>query len=229
VGLIIAIDGPAGSGKSTTARAVARRLGFLHLDSGALYRAFGLAACRHGWADPAGDVPAQRITELAAQDVGAEALEGVMVPLLDGRRLGDEIRTPQVTACASKISAHPAVRARVDELLRQLAARHQGGVVCEGRDMGTVVFPQAQLKVFMDADPEERARRRLLQRGEAVTPEDVVREASRLLARDHDDSQRDVSPLRRAPGALVIDTTNLSFEEQVERISQAARRILDTA
>lgn len=228
VGMIIAIDGPAGSGKSTTARAVARRLGFLHLDSGALYRAFALAACRRGWSGPAGDVPAQRIPELAAEDVGAEAVEGVMVPLLDGRRLGEEIRTPRVTACASKISAQPLIRARVDETLRRLAAEHEGGAVCEGRDMGTVVFPHAQLKVFMDADPQERARRRLLQRGEEVTPEDVVREADRLMARDRDDSQRDVSPLRQADGALVIDTTNLSFEGQVERISDAARRILDT-
>jgi cytidylate kinase len=227
--MIIAIDGPAGSGKSTTARAVAQRLGFLHLDSGALYRAFGLAACRLGWAGPAGDVQTDRIEQLASQDVGADIADGRVVAQLNGQRLGDEIRTPDVTACASKVSAHSAIRARVDATLRDLAKRHQGGVVCEGRDMGTVVFPDAELKVFMDADPGERARRRLLQRGDAVTAENVDRETGRLVARDRDDSQRDVAPLRKAEGAVVIDTTNLDFAEQVEKIVGAAREILDRA
>jgi cytidylate kinase len=227
--MIIAIDGPAGSGKSTTAREVARRLGFVHLDSGALYRAFALAACRLGWAAEHGDVPGERIPELAEQQVSARAEEGRTVAYLDGERLGAELRTPEVTACASKVSAFPEIRARVDEILRRLAARMPGGVVCEGRDMGTVVFPQAELKVYMEAEARERARRRLLQRGEEVTAERIDRESVRLNARDRDDSARSVAPLRRAEDAMVIDTTDLGFEEQVERIVLAAREILDRA
>lgn len=227
--MIIAIDGPAGSGKSTTAREVARRLGFLHLDSGSLYRAFAYAACRLGWQRPEGDVPAERVAELAARDVGANAVGDRVEVLLDGRRLGAELRTPEVTACASKISAFPQIRARVDEILRSLAASYEGGVVCEGRDMGTVVFPEAELKIFMDATAEERAKRRLIQRGEPATPASIEVEARRLAARDRDDSQRSVSPLKKAENAQVVDTTSLSFEEQVERIVEAARQILDTA
>ena len=224
--MIVAIDGPAGSGKTTTAQDVARRLGFVHLDSGALYRAFALAACERGWAGPAGDVPRERVAELAAIDVGGEVVAGTIVALLAGVRLAEEIRTPEVTACASKISAHPEIRERVNAVLRHLAAQHPSGIVSEGRDMGTVVFPEAELKVYMDAEPEERARRRLLQQGEQVSAESVNAEATRLVARDTDDSQRQASPLRKAEGAIVLDTTALSFEQQVERIVGAARRLL---
>ncbi len=127
-----------------------------------------------------------------------------------------------MTACASKISAFPEIRRRVNDLLRRLVAEHGGGVVCEGRDMGTVVFPDAELKVFMVASPEERARRRLLQRGESTTAARVREEARHLQARDQADSERAVSPLRKAEDALEIDTTKLSFAEQVERIVAAA-------
>lgn len=223
--MIVAIDGPAGSGKSSTAQEVARRLGFLHLDSGALYRAFALAACEQGWVGPAGDVPEERIAELAALDVGGEVVQGAIVAVLAGRRLADEIRTPEVTACASKVSAHPEIREQVNALLRSLAAQYPAGVVCEGRDMGTAVFPEAELKVFMDAQPEERARRRLLQRGEEASPEAVSEESVRLVARDTQDSQRATSPLRKAADAVVVDTTELSFEEQAAKIVEAARRL----
>ncbi|KPK79887.1 MAG: hypothetical protein AMS25_11045 [Gemmatimonas sp. SM23_52] len=225
--MIVAIDGPAGSGKSTTAREVARRLGFLHVDSGALYRAFAVAACQSGWVSPAGILSPDRVAQLAAQDVGVGVVDGSVVPQLEGRRLGDELRTPEVTACASKISAHPEIRRQVNARLRRLAAECGRGIVCEGRDMGTVVFPEAELKVYMVAAPEERARRRLLQQGRQVTPESVHAEAARLLARDTADSQREASPLRQAEDALLIDTTHLSFAEQVERIVAAARRRLD--
>lgn len=223
--MIIAIDGPAGSGKTSTAQEVARRLEFLHLDSGALYRAFALAACQRGWVGPAGDVPAERIAELAELDVGGEVVEGSIVAVLAGRRLADEIRTPEVTACASKVSAHPKIRERVNAVLRRLAVEYPSGIVCEGRDMGTVVFPGAELKVFMDAQPEERARRRLLQRGEDVSPQSVSEESARLVARDTHDSQRAASPLRKAEDAIVVDTTRLSFEQQVAQIVEAARRL----
>lgn len=220
--MIIAIDGPAGAGKSTTALEVARRLGYLHVDSGALYRAYAVAACRRGWASPAGVVPAERVSELAAQEVAASVEDGTLTAYLDGRRLGDDLRSPSVTACSSKISAFPAIRQRVNDLLRHLVAEHGGGVVCEGRDMGTVVFPDAELKVFMVASAEERAKRRLQQRGESVTSSRIKEEARRLEARDRADSERAVSPLRRADGAIEIDTTHLSFDEQVERILAAA-------
>ncbi len=222
--MIVAIDGPAGSGKTTTAKEVARRLGFLHLDSGALYRAFALAACERGWAGPDGDVPRERIAQLAALDVGGEVVQGTIVAVLAGRRLADEIRTPEVTTCASIISTHPEIREQVNTVLRRLAAQHPTGIVCEGRDMGTVVFPEAELKVYMDARPEERARRRLLQRGNDVSPTSVSDERARLADRDRRDSQRAASPLRKADDAIVVDTTNLGFEEQVAQIVEAARR-----
>jgi len=227
--MIIAIDGPAGSGKSTTAQEVARRLGFLHLDSGALYRAFALAACERAWVGPEGDVSRARIPELAAVNVEGEVVGGTIVPLLDGRRLDQEIRTAEVTASASKVSAHPEIRRQVNAVLRQLAAQHPTGIVCEGRDMATVVFPDAELKIYMDARPEERARRRLLQRGEDVSPEKVSAEAARLVARDTHDSRRQAAPLRKAEDAVVLDTTRLSFEEQVAEIVGAARRLLGKA
>ena len=225
--MIIAIDGLAGSGKSSTAREVARRLGFLHLDSGAFYRAFAVAACRLGWASPAGVVPAERIPELAGQNVSAEVISGVVAPTLDGERLGAELRSRDVTATSSRISAFPVIRERVNALARRLAAEYEGGVVCEGRDMGTVVFRDADLKFFMEAGPEERARRRLLQAGEDVTREALRAEEASLLARDQADSRRESSPLRKAEDARVIDTTDLGFEEQVETVVEAAQRYLD--
>ena len=147
---------------------------------------------------------------------------------LDGRRLTEELRSPSVSACASKVSVFPEVRTRVDEILRRLAADYSGGVVCEGRDMATVVFPQADVKVFMQASSSVRAQRRLLQRGEKVTAEGVQAETRRLVARDSADSGREVSPLRKADASIVIDTTELSFEEQVQQILDAAAECLDT-
>ncbi len=226
--MVIAIDGPAGAGKSTTAREVARRLGYLHVDSGALYRAFAVAACRRGWVSPAGVVPAESVAELAAQKVSAAVEGGTLAAYLNQRRLGEELRSPLVTACASKISAFPAIRRRVNDLLRRLVAEQGGDVVCEGRDMGTVVFPDAELKVFMVASADERAKRRLQQRGESVSSPRIREEARRLQARDRADSERAVSPLRRAEDALEIDTTDLSFDEQVERILAAAAERRET-
>ncbi len=222
--MIITIDGTAGSGKTTTAREVARRLGYLHVDSGSFYRAFAYAACRLGLASPAGVVPAMRIPELASQKVGAEIRDGSVVVTLNGRPLGEELRTPEVSACASKVSAFPEIRERVDALLRRLAMERGGDLVCEGRDMGTVVFPHAELKVFMKAQPEVRARRRLLQRGERPTSQAVKQEARRLRARDKADSERTVSPLRIADDAVVIDTSRLTFEEQVRRVLDEVQR-----
>ncbi len=225
--MIITIDGPAGSGKSSTARGAARRLGFLHLDSGALYRAFAYAACERGWANSEGELPAERAREVAQAEITAEgAVEGI-VARLEGRLLDEELRSQRVTKCASVVSAYPEVRRRVNDLLRSLAKKHWGGVVVEGRDMGTVVFPEADLKIYMTASPAVRARRRLEQQGRAVTPDELRAETYRLVARDTADSERSVSPLRRAAGAHEIDTTDLALEEQVERIVEMAKR-LDT-
>lgn len=226
--MIIAIDGLAGSGKSSTAREVARRLGFLHLDSGAFYRAFAVAACRRGWADADGVVSPERIPELALQDVGAEVVSGQVAPTLEGERLGAELRSGQVTATSSRISAYREIRVRVNALLRRLAADSEVGIVCEGRDIGTAVFPDADVKFFLEAAPEERARRRLLQEGKDVSPGVVRAEAARLKARDRADSQRENSPLRKAGDARAIDTTDLGFEDQVGRIVAEVRRRLDT-
>lgn len=228
--MIVTIDGPAGSGKSSTARAVARELGFLHLDSGALYRAFACVAVRQSASGPSSDaLDAKLVRAAAGAAVEAEATPEGMIIRLEGRRLDHELRTPEVTACASRISTVREIRERVNDLLRELAARWSGGVVCEGRDMGTVVFPEAELKIYMTASLEERARRRLEQQGESVTPDRVSEEATRLDARDRADSDRDLSPLRPADDALVIDTTRLAFEEQVAQIVELARDRLDTS
>ncbi len=222
--MIITIDGTAGSGKSSTAREVARRLGFLHLESGAFYRAFARVAARRGWTGPDGDVREDRLDALATADVRARGTEHGVVIEVDGEELGEEeLRAPAVTAAASRVAAHPAVRARVNQLLRRLAAEYPGGTVTEGRDMGTIVFPDADLKIYMVADPEERARRRLEQEGGTPTVERIREEARRLEDRDRADSTRPVAPLRRAPDAVVIDTTRLDFENQVRRVVELAR------
>ncbi len=229
--MIIAIDGPAGSGKSSTAREVARRLGFLHLDSGALYRAFAYVACRHGWDEMTGPAAESRMQELADVAITASSAGGRLTVELDDQPIGDEeLRTLRVTACASKVSAFPPIRDRVNELLRGLAAGFAGGTVTEGRDMGTVVFPGAELKVYMMAAPEVRAARRLAERAGAgeVSEASIRAESARLVARDLADSERAVAPLRPASDAKLIDTSYLGFEEQVERVVVLARAHLDT-
>lgn len=216
--MIIAIDGPAGSGKSSTAREVARRLGFVHLDTGAMYRAVTLKALRQG---------------VAVDDVqGLGALMGSTgisfagaVPdtriLLDGEDVSEAVRGNEVTARVSDYCAVPLVR---EELVRlQRATGERSPCVCEGRDIGTVVFPGAALKVYMDATVDERARRRqrdFAAAGSTRTLNELV-EAIRL--RDHKDSTRANSPLCRAADAVVVDTTALTFEEQVEQILSLAR------
>lgn len=226
--MIIAIDGPAGSGKSSTARAVAGQMGFLHLDSGALYRGFALVATRRGWVGEDGSVAESMIDDLARAEVDARIVDGGVEVSVHGTPVPDgELRTPGVTAAASKVSAYRPIRLRVNEILRRLAREHHGHIVCEGRDMGTVVFPDAGLKVWMEASVEERARRRLRQQGLPITSQSLREQMERLETRDTADSGRTESPLRRAEDALVIDTTDLSFNEQVECIVREARHRLD--
>lgn len=209
---VIAIDGPAASGKSSTARAVAGRLGVVHLDSGALYRLATLVALREELADSHEITRAldRRTIELVQRGTSAELT-------VDGESAEPAIRDAAVTAAVSRIAAMPAVRDWVNARLRA-AATEWGSVVMDGRDIGTDVFPDAALKVFLTATATERARRRLRQDGRDTDPEAVREEAAALAERDRLDASREVAPLRRAPDARLLDTTDLAFAEQVERI-----------
>jgi cytidylate kinase len=200
--MVVAIDGPAGSGKSTVARAVADELGFTYLDSGAMYRSVGLAALERG-ADPATVADGLRI------EVGSRVL-------LDGRDVTTQIRSPAVSEAASRAAADPQVRAAMVRQQRQLL--DSGDWVAEGRDIGTVVAPEAEVKVFLTATPEERARRRAAELD--VDPATVLAEQ---VIRDQRDSTRAHSPLAAAPGATVIDTTDLSLADVVRRIVERVR------
>lgn len=217
--LIVALDGPAGSGKSTTARAVAARLGYVYLDTGAMYRALALSYLRRG------DRPAP----VSGVDVRYEGTE--MRVLLEGEDVSALIRSPEVGAAASRISADASVREKMVALQRRIARGQleQGrGVVLDGRDIGTVVFPDADVKIFMVADPRIRARRRhaeLTEGGAAILEDQVL---SEILDRDRRDSERAVAPLRKAPDAFELDTTAFTIDEQVDftigKIRERARR-----
>jgi CMP/dCMP kinase len=221
--MIIVVDGPAASGKSSTARAVAARLAFRHLDSGAFYRALTAAALAAGI--PAERWPALTEAELDALGVHAAPDDGGFALFAGERSLGEEIRAPAVNAGVSLMARVPAVRHWLLGRLR--AAARDGDLVADGRDMGTVVFPEADLKFFLVADPEVRARRRLGEFGVShPAPAELAAEARRLLQRDRLDSEREHAPLRRAPDAIVVDTTALDFEEQVELILSHARKLL---
>ncbi|MBV8220707.1 MAG: (d)CMP kinase [Solirubrobacterales bacterium] len=200
---VVAIDGPAGAGKSTVARAVAEAMGFTYLDTGAMYRAVALAALEQG-------VPAADIAPFLKIEPAGERV------LLDGRDVTDEIRTPAVSEAASRVAADPTVRSAVAAQQRHLLSG--GNWVAEGRDIGTVVAPDAELKVFLDADPRERARRRAAELG--VDVDTVLAEQT---IRDERDRTREHSPLAPADGAVVIDSTDMTLPEVVQRIAALAR------
>lgn len=209
--LLIAIDGPAGSGKSTIARALSERLGLARLDTGAMYRAVTLLLLREG-GDP---TDGEKAAELAAR-MNLEVGDHV---LLEGEDVSAEVRSPAVDAAVSVVAAHPGVRAELVRRQRQWGKTHGGGVV-EGRDIGTVVFPEADLKIYLTADPEERARRRDAERG--VTRADgesgAAASVAELNRRDRIDSNRAVSPLQAAGDAIVVDSTGLSVNDVVEEV-----------
>jgi CMP/dCMP kinase len=207
--MVIAIDGPAGAGKSTVARAVAAALGFTYLDSGAMYRCVALAGIERG-----ADLDAAAAMGELARSVEID-LEGERVGL-EGRDVGSAIRGPEVTEASSRVSVHPPVREALVAKQRELI--DNGRYVAEGRDIGTVVSPAAPLKVFLTASAEERARRRAAQSGE---DEAAVLAAQR--ARDERDENREHSALRAAPDAVEIDTTGVSLEAVVERVVELAR------
>lgn len=212
--MLITIDGPAGSGKSSVARAVAERLGFVNLNTGATYRAVALVALREGL--NLEDGPALALLSQSV-DLTAEGVfyDGVPIP-------EDPLRNPEVSAVASKVSAHPELREVLVERQRAAAERAQasGGAVVEGRDIGTVVLPEAELKIFLSASPEERARRRAFQTGREGEFDRILEAMQR---RDERDSEREASPLRPAPDAVVLDTTGLSLETVVSQVVELAR------
>lgn len=221
---VVAIDGPAGSGKSTTARAVAEELGFVHLDSGALYRAVTLVALE-GPGAPASWDGAALVERARARRVALAGCEPGRTcdVTVDGQSVGDRIRSEAVTREVSRVAAMAPVRDFVNALLREAA--RAGGVVLDGRDIGTAVFPDAEAKVFLVADAAERARRRLLERRRGTDPRSLAAEAEALVRRDDYDSRRDLAPLARAPDAVLLDTTRLDFGEQVRAVVDLVRRV----
>jgi len=223
---VIAIDGPAASGKSSTARAVAVALGFAHLDSGALYRGVTLVAGRVCAARSPADLDEEAILQAVRRLHLRLEPAGVGFSVsLGGQPVDDEIRGADVTALVSAVSALPGVRAWVNDQVRGIA-RSGRPVVVEGRDIGAAVFPDATLKVFLTASPRARAERRLRQRGEAVSPADLDRETALLAARDEADSRRALSPLRMAPDAVPLDGTGLTLDQQVATIVRLVRQRL---
>jgi cytidylate kinase len=214
---IVTIDGPAGTGKSTTASLVARRMNLLYLDTGAMYRAVTVAVLRRA-IDPEDEA---KVTAVA-RGIELELGGGSDAPtwFLDGVNVDRELRTPGVSAAVSPVSRHAGVRRSMVALQRRLGAR--GGIVMEGRDTGSVVFPYAHLKVFLTADIETRARRRQAQLREIGIEEGLEDIARNIAERDRIDSDRPVSPLLRPPGSLLIDTSSITIEEQVRMVEAAA-------
>ncbi len=213
--MAIAIDGPAASGKSSTAKAVARELGFHHVDSGSLYRAATAARARAGgesstWSEQSA-LDAAQIVSLASTEFGFE-------PMLDGQKADSEMRSESVTGNVSLVAKMPAVREWVNSIVRRAGSEYD--VVVDGRDIGTVVFPDAALKIFLIADPAERARRRLRERsGGEPSAADVEEETRKILLRDEMDAKQS----GQAPDAILIDTTRLKQEEQISQIAGLAR------
>lgn len=218
----VAIDGPAGAGKSTIARAAAAQLGFIYVDTGALYRSIGLFAVQKkiDFAQK-NDI----IALLGQIDVELTFVDGEQRVLLCGEDVSDEIRSPEVSMAASVVSAIPEVRSFLFDLQKDMAKHNN--VVMDGRDIGTVVLPKAQVKIFLTASPEVRAKRRCLeleQKGERVSYEDVLAD---IRQRDYNDTHREIAPLRQAEDAVLVDTSELTLEESVQTLTGLIRSRLE--
>ena len=215
----IAIDGPAGAGKSTIARYAAKLLGFIYVDTGALYRAIGLAAQRRGFAGDDKNAIIPMLDEIKVELAFNDAHEQIV--LLDGEDVSGLIRTPEISMMASAVSAIPEVRAFLLDLQRDMA--HRNNVIMDGRDIGTVVLPDAQIKIFLSASPECRARRRydeLIEKGMDVKYEDILND---VIARDYADSHREIAPLKPADDAVMVDTSGEDLETSVNKLVEIMR------
>lgn len=212
--IAIALDGPAGAGKSTIARRAASELNYIYVDTGALYRSIALAALKKG-IEPGDAAEAEKLLPEITVDLAFNG-NGEQIVLLNGENVSADIRTPEVSMAASKISAIPAVRAFLLDLQRGMAKTHN--VIMDGRDIGTVVLPDAQVKIFLTASPEARAGRRykeLVEKGMDVNFEEILQD---VITRDYNDSHRETAPLKPAPDSVTVDTTELDFEQSVEKI-----------
>ena len=209
----VAIDGPAGAGKSTVARAAAQKLGYIYVDTGALYRAIGVYCLRNSIVTTDVDGVGAILKDITVE---LKFIDGVQHVFLNGDDVSTEIRLPEASMAASNVSAIPAVRAFLFDLQRDIAAKNN--CLMDGRDIGTVVLPNAQVKIFLTADPEERAMRRykeLMEKGSNVTYEEVLED---LKVRDYNDSHREIAPLKPAEDSVIVNTTGMTLEESINTI-----------
>lgn len=214
----VAIDGPSGAGKSTVARAAAARLGYVYVDTGAMYRAIGLAVCRRGIS---GDDIAGIVATLPAVELAIQYQDGEQHILLCGEDVSDAIRTPEIAKYASQVSAVPEVRAFLLETQRNMAKNDN--ILMDGRDIGTVILPDAPVKIFLTASDEARAQRRYLElceKGQQVTFDQVLHD---IRQRDLQDTTRAVAPLKQADDAVLLDTSNITLEQSIEAVLRIIR------
>lgn len=214
----VAIDGPAGAGKSTVARAAAKELGFIYVDTGALYRAVGVHCLRNNIVTTDADGVGAILKDITVE---LKFIDGVQHVFLNGDDVSTEIRLPEASMAASNVSAIPSVRAFLFDLQRDIAAKNN--CLMDGRDIGTVVLPDAKVKIFLTADPEERAMRRfkeLQEKGSTVTFKEVLDD---LIVRDYNDSHREIAPLKPAEDSIVINTTGYSLEESINKIIETVK------
>lgn len=215
----IAIDGPAGAGKSTVARKAAEALGAVYLDTGAMYRTIGLYMIRHGF-----ETPEAIAAHADAPQIGVSFQDGVQQMSLDGEDVSAEIRTPEASMGASKVAAIPEVRRRLVELQREIAQRES--IIMDGRDIGTHVLPNATLKIFLTASAEVRAQRRFLELQAAGKEDSFEKVLSEIVQRDYNDSHRAASPMRQADDAVLVDSSEMTQQQVIDTIVAKAREAI---